>query len=279
MGKQTIILLFLLFTNTINYALSNKIHNKDSILIENCGKESYKICEKDYKDAFDSGYIYFSFKTILKNTLVYNKVDNFYKNIKTTYKKIDKKNNYYSFEEQYDTIYNLKEKYFQIPIANENEREFIEILGTRFYKDSLTGNKNKYPLRANLISAYDFVFNNKKYLAIFEQEDYNSTNNFVIIFLFEIVNKKPLYIDCIYETSCCNMDCFNDYNNDKLLEVSVWKDYYYEDESELTCYSLNNNSFMKMDNYHLNIIKRDENKYLIDEKKSKWFFDIKEPSK
>lgn len=153
-------------------------------------------------------------------------------------------------------------------------RDAVELHGVTFKIDSLfyanDYSKEEY-FFASLINIGEFIFNRRSYIAFFIQDiAYPASLPNTLILLFDVSDKSNiLYIPIGFQASE-DLKCFNDFNNDSILDFAKWSHGYGYTEY-LYRYELNDrNEFIAKEKDFVFIREKGRNHYTIDISKSKW---------
>lgn len=152
-------------------------------------------------------------------------------------------------------------------------RDEIELYGVKYKIDSLYyGNdyfKKPYVF-SSLVNVGRFIFNKHSYIAFFIQDISNPiTFPNTLILLFDISDKNKIsYIPIGFQASE-DLKCFNDFNNDGILDFAKWTQGYDYIEC-LYRYELNDKNKFVPKKTDFVFIKEKQDGYYIDIIKSKW---------
>ena len=146
-------------------------------------------------------------------------------------------------------------------------RDAVELYGRKFKIDSLVFGKRYYDkpyIFSSLVNIGKLHFNQHDYIAFFIQDISNPVSSpNTLILLFDVTDTiKIRYIPIGFQASE-DMQCFNDFNKDGILDYAEWTTGY-AFEKRLYRYELVNNEF---------IIKK-EDFIVIDEKHDGYFIDV-----
>jgi len=183
------------------------------------------------------------------------------------------------------TGYHIKFQNYQAWYSDSNtvNKQFIDILGKRFYIDSLF-DKNEdgfdFSFKVTLNYIFEISLNDRKYLCLgFNNEDDNGSMFTWYNILVDI--SKPNYIHANgfitltdeYSLTIAGPPlCINDFNNDGKLEFAKW--IYEKGKHIVKCYSIDD-TMQEIKSYYLML------RYLIEPcgcciylDQSHWFFDL-----
>lgn len=121
-----------------------------------------------------------------------------------------------------------------------------------------------------IYKCYHFAFQRKNYLALYMMANYCSSMPIDYLAFFNLQENMPKFL--FSRIVCCeNLDCFNDYNNDGVLDFAEWcKD------DTLKCISIYPDNTIRVDQDHYLLIQPDTTKppmyypYLI-KSRERWF--------
>lgn len=91
-----------------------------------------------------------------------------------------------------------------------------------------------------------------------------------ILLLFDVTdNNDPKFLK-IESQACSNLECFGDFDSDGRFDYASWN----TKNKRLNCFSLDKGQFELRKGYLVFIASSNNGEYWIDEKKTKWFFEI-----
>jgi hypothetical protein len=156
------------------------------------------------------------------------------------------------------------------------QRDAIEIYGLKFNIDSLYyGRKYNYKkpyIFSSLVNVIKFNFKNRKYIAFFIQDLYNPVNlPNTLILLFDISEIKNVICIPIGFQASEDLKCFNDFDNDGILDYADWKQGY-DYRKRLYLYKLDKNKKFVIQKKHFVIIEEDVSGYYINSNESNWSY-------
>ena len=168
--------------------------------------------------------------------------------------------------------------YYKHNFANTDDfikqRDAIEIYGFKFSIDSLYyGRKYNYKkpyIFSSLVNVAKFNFKNRRYIAFFIQDLSNPvTLPNTLAFLFDISEIKNVFCIPIGFQASEDLKCFNDFDNDGVLDYADWKQGY-DYQKRLYRYKLDKNKKFVMQKKDFVIIEEDSSGYYINSKESNW---------
>lgn len=169
---------------------------------------------------------------------------------------------------------NFKIYYYKNNFANSTaqirNRDAVEIHGVKFNIDSLYYGKkfnHKDPyIFSSLVNVVKFNFSNQRYIAFFIQ-DLSNPVSFpnTLILLFNISDVKNIFCIPIDFQASEDLKCFNDFDNDGVLDYADWKQGY-DYQKKLYRYKLINNRKFLIQKKDFIVIEENESGYLINSK-------------
>lgn len=167
---------------------------------------------------------------------------------------------------------------FQVEVTQSNDTIFINhhpfAIRKLFPEDFSFASKEEeehflFFINFAIYKCYVFTFKAKTYLALYMFASYCSSMPTVYLAFFSLQNQRPKFLFSKRQR-CENLDCFNDYNNDGVLDFANW-----DFGDSLRCISIYPDDRIHEDQNHFMLIRSDTTQpmgfpYLI-RSREKWF--------
>lgn len=128
------------------------------------------------------------------------------------------------------------------------------------------------PIIANsFLSAYEFNFYSKKFIAFYFQDlSYSVTFPNSVVLMFDITD--PVRVKYIYvgKQAAENLNCFGDFDNNGVLDYAKWS-FGYDFVDSIKCYQLVNEKFILTEPKKYLKVEQFDRDYIVCKSKSNWF--------
>ena len=226
-----------------------------------------------------SGLIWFSYSLLAKDSLKCQYLD--LNAARLVYsKKIDSSSHGVITVQKFALDDGGKLFYYKHNFANADvqikQRDAIEIQGFKFNIDSLYyGRKYNYKkpyVFSSLVRVAKFNFKNHKYVSFYIQDLSNPvTLPNTLVLLFDISDTKNILCIPIGFQASEDLKCFNDFDNDGVLDYADWKQGY-DYQKRLYRYKLDKNNRFVIQKKDFVVIEENASGYYINSKESNWHY-------